>query len=109
MGQTSLSFSIEELIQLDNQVTESYNGIEGTLKNIRNSFDSLKSNIKGKQANDLIAQTEEKIVAINGKMNQSFNELDSFLRGQMNNYTGTYEGALAVLNNALAFIDSNFA
>jgi len=105
---TTLSFDIDELIQLDNQVSDSYNGIESMLKKINGCFEELKTNVTGTQVNNLIATISDNITAINGKMDTSFEELNAFLKGQMNNYANTYEGALAILNNALAFIDSNF-
>ena len=36
---TTLSFDIDELIQLDNQVCDSYNGIESMLKKINGCFE----------------------------------------------------------------------
>ena len=108
MQNTSLNFDIDELIRLDGQVSDSYHAIDSNLSRIKSCFDELRSNVTGTQVNGLITTISDKISGIDSKLDSSFEELAEFLKGQMANYATTYEGALAILNKALEFIDSNF-
>lgn len=105
---TTLSFDISELTQLNNKVNNASSGIDSNLGKIKNSLSELSSNVTGAQINSYINDISEKIIAIDARMEVAFDQLTSFLDGQMKNYTTTYEGALAVFKDALAFIESNF-
>lgn len=103
---TSLNFGVEELIKLNDEITNARSNIKSNFTNIKGCFDDLKSNVTGTQINNLITTISDSIINIDTKMDASFQELDAFLTGQMQNYTSTYEGAVALLEKALNKIEN---
>ena len=106
-GNTSFSFSTEELISINSTVSDARTSIENNFMKIKDCFEELRNNVTGTQINGLIATITDNLTSIDAKMEISFDLLTNFLVSQMKNYTTTYESALSDLNSALAFINEN--
>lgn len=105
---TSLNFSIDELVKLNDNVVDSKDGIKNVLSSINGELNELSANVTGTQANNLINDITTKIQNIDGNMQTSFEQLTTFLNEQMKNYQVTYEEGYAILEKALSFINSSF-
>lgn len=104
----NLSFDIDELITLQDNIDDSCKGIEDDLGHAMECFADLKTNVTGSQINSLISNIEDKIGGIKQSMSGSFKDLSKFLSGQMDNYSTTYEQAKTKFMNALEIIENNF-
>ena len=104
----SMNFDVSTLQKYNNEVETSRSEIKTIMGNINGSFEELLGNVKGKDVNASINKIMTTISDIDAKMTVAFEQLVSFLNGQMNNYITNYANASATLEQALGFINTNF-
>jgi len=103
----TISKNIDEIIKLDGEVNDSYQGVKNDLTQIRSALEDLNANVKGTKINQSLQSCLTLITSITGKMDSSFDKMDTFVKTQMGNYGKSYEGAVALLKSAINFIDTN--
>lgn len=104
-----LSFDVEELTRINNEVKSSGTDISNLINVIVTRFDEqLSKNVSGGNVEPLIAQIIGRLNDTSSKIDDNFNKLTEFLKGQLNSYSNSYEAAKAMLQEAFNFIEKNF-